>query len=183
MFCSVFDSASAQACSASHGSPVICNDFGIQGIVLNDGTCERSGDQFKLKYHSMTNYVQWIDQVITSFFSQTNLRQFEVRVFEATKNLDTVATRCIGTVVSKNHVLTPASCVNFVSESQNVVAIEGRFDNGDNFPGFTKGLKGVFDFSNHLTSLKKFQRKQIMFLFILITNQAIQTFQMLQLFV
>jgi secreted trypsin-like serine protease len=125
-FCSQFNSTDSESCSAPLGSPVVCEDGDIAGILINDGKCSEVGDNALLFYHSIESFIDWIEDVVaetkrapreTTTRPPREIREpteFIVNVVHF-EDIGKTKIRCSGTVVSRRHVVTAASCVD-VSE-------------------------------------------------------------------
>lgn len=51
-------------CSSLNGSPLICDDDNIDGILINDSGCVSEGlFQYTLYYHSVSDFKDWIAEV------------------------------------------------------------------------------------------------------------------------
>lgn len=68
-FCTSFASSMHVTCSAMQSSPVVCNSGTIDGFVLNTNGCSLTGDRYRLSYHSIGEYREWIEQVSGALFS------------------------------------------------------------------------------------------------------------------
>lgn len=66
IFCTIFDSATDASCSAYEGSPVVCKEGSVDGILINDRACEISGNRYMLQYHSVSEFREFIDSVVGS---------------------------------------------------------------------------------------------------------------------
>lgn len=68
VFCSVVTTANDDKCSKYQGATIVCGDAAatakhVDGILLNNGTCDGISPSFRLLYHSIGEYSEWIQKV------------------------------------------------------------------------------------------------------------------------
>lgn len=61
--CSTFDSPFNTACSALTGSPLVCDNGFVDGIVLSHEMCTATDESHRLYYLSVGEFREWIEQV------------------------------------------------------------------------------------------------------------------------
>lgn len=111
IFCSTFSSEANVLCSTMLGSPVVCANNAIAGFLISDGSCSSVGSNVGLNYHSTSNYVEWLQEVV----KEENSR-FIVNVVQyPSGNIRDSTVRCSGTIITSHRVLTTASCVKVPS--------------------------------------------------------------------
>lgn len=136
IFCSNFESASDRSCTASRGSPLVCDGNSIAGMLISDGTCTTTGVGNHLRYHSISDYIVWMQNVVNGKNPDDNnpdnnpiptTGRFIVNVVHYSPgNSPTV--RCSGTIITSEHVLTTASCTIVPASLQ--VGIQTETSNG-----------------------------------------------------
>lgn len=65
LFCSMLTTPSASVCSANLGSPVVCSLDAIDGLLINENSCESHNDVFLLSYISIGDDKSWITCAIS----------------------------------------------------------------------------------------------------------------------
>lgn len=123
--CSSF-ATNSDICTAGPGSPVLCrSNLEFSGILLNNGSCEESINGYTLKYHSIDVFQSWIDEVLKAdSYEKVMPTNYVVSIMEVYE-LD-LRFKCLGTVISENHVLTSAYCASTSSYYQ--VAVRARYN-------------------------------------------------------
>jgi hypothetical protein len=155
VFCSLVDTSSDEICSASLGSRLVCSNDSSKfaGILLNNETCSttESGNTV-LRYHSISHYNKWIDEVLKSDDKNRDIStSYIVNIIKYTSpDVNTAITSCVGTIITLRHVLTTASCVEGKKYD---LAVESYFEN----KGLTLG-KLSHIFSRHFMQVEIFYR-------------------------
>lgn len=74
VFCTILPSLKHVSCGANEGSPVVCSDETVDGILLNQENCTTVGDNVRLSYHSITEFSEWIAEISAAqTFSKTSV--------------------------------------------------------------------------------------------------------------
>ena len=138
IFCSNFESASDQSCTANRGSPLVCDGNSIAGMLISDGACTNTGVGNHLRYHSISDYVVWMQSVVNGKNPDENnpdnnpiqtTGRFIVNVVHYSPgSIQSPTVRCSGTIITSKHVLTTASCVTVPATLQ--VGIQTETSNG-----------------------------------------------------
>lgn len=61
-YCSNLANLDVRACSAAEGSPVVCINGFIDGILLNTFGCTADQNNIRLNYHSINDFRNWINE-------------------------------------------------------------------------------------------------------------------------
>lgn len=142
------DLNSTLICSASLGSPVICeNDCYFAGILVSDG-CENIEAESVMNYHSLANFHSWIKEIIRGDSPERDSRKFLVNVLGfSPPDLNTAKTLCVATVISSSYVLTTATCVRDYEESAIAiqVVLEKALLTGNDYCCFLLNLIKCYD--------------------------------------
>ena len=104
--CSTFESNEHSSCSATLGSPVLCDeDLWFSGFVITEG-CVTVDSRVKLNYHSISPYRNWIDEVIRAdAVDRLNSQLFVVNIMQLEQGrMDTLKIRCSGTIIHLRRV-------------------------------------------------------------------------------
>lgn len=123
IFCSLLDSEDDEICTAQLGSPVMCGNV-FAGFLINDGSCTTVDGQAFLKYQSVGEFGEWIQEVTEPEVEPISSFILSVAVYDA-PDYEFTESRCAALAITKRHVITTASCVTV--ESFQGIVIETMF--------------------------------------------------------
>lgn len=71
--CSNFLSNALASCGAFQGATIVCDGGMVDGFLLNNQECWVNGDIHRLNYHSVGEFLEWIESIINESTTSTTV--------------------------------------------------------------------------------------------------------------